>query len=371
MTGAMAFPPSRPLVVHNSNPHLGGAETSLLAAVAATGLEPFFLVPAEGGLSRAVEARGWEWGVLAWPKGLSGLTQDRWFALPFILPWLIPYLFRLRRGLRGAERVWSSGVKSHAACLVLSPWLGSRLLFDVRDFLRPPALRKAIAGAARRFGCRVSTNSRRWRRISLPPRSDIPGWASSARPYPAAATRRRRRIIAHLAYFAPYKGQDLFLSCARKLLDAGVDAEFWIIGDVIYPAAAYARYRERIYEMAARLRLTNHVRFLGKVEGGEEVQTLLEQTDLLLHCTREPEPFGRAVMEALLCGCEAICHKGSGVVEVTETADGFADWMAPLRRCAGAGVRAGKFARKPGGRNACRLRFRRLDTGQRRHDPVR
>ena len=41
-------------------------------------------------------------------------------------------------------------------------------------------------------------------------------------------------------------------------------------------------------------------------------------------------------MEALLCGCEAICHKGSGVVEVTETRSGFAEWMEPLRDALGA-----------------------------------
>jgi glycosyltransferase involved in cell wall biosynthesis len=330
----MASTPSRPLVVHNSNPHLGGAETSLLAAVAETGLKPLFLVPAEGGLSRAIAARGWEWRVLAWPKGLAGLTQNRWYALPFLLPWMVPYLFRLSREFRGAGLVWSSGVKSHAACLALSPWLGSRLLFDVRDFLRPPALRKAIAAAARRFGCGVSANSRAVA-------ADFP---SAAIEYPRVGLARPplprrepggRRIVSHLAYFAPYKGQDLFLACARKLLDAGVDAEFWIIGDVIYPAAAYARYRERIYETAARLRLTNHVRFLGKVEGGEEVQALLERTHLLLHCTREPEPFGRAVMEALLSGCEAVCHKGSGVVEVTDSAGGFPEWMRPLQEVLG------------------------------------
>lgn len=330
----MASQPSRPLIIHNSNPQLGGAETSLLAAVAETGLKPIFIVPAEGSLSRAIAARGWEWRVLPWPKGLASLTQSRWYALPFILPWAIPYLFRLRREFIGAGEVRSSGVKSHAACLALSPWLGSRLLFDVRDFLRPAVLRKAIAGAARRFGCRVSANSRAVA-------SDFPSAGISyprvglARPPVSRRGMGGRRIIAHLAYFAPYKGQDLFLSCARKLLDAGVDAEFWIIGDVIYPADAYARYRERIYETVARLRLANHVRFLGKVEGGEEVQVLLERTDLLLHCTREPEPFGRAVMEALLCGCEAICHQGSGVVEVTDSGSGFPEWMRPLREALG------------------------------------
>jgi glycosyltransferase involved in cell wall biosynthesis len=61
------------------------------------------------------------------------------------------------------------------------------------------------------------------------------------------------------------------------------------------------------------------------------VQEILEQTHLLLHCTREPEPFGRAVLEALLCGCEAVCHRGSGVCEVAGPREDYPGWMAPLR----------------------------------------
>jgi glycosyltransferase involved in cell wall biosynthesis len=155
-----------------------------------------------------------------------------------------------------------------------------------------------------------------------------------ARP-PGRRLSGERRIITHLAFFAPYKGQDLFLSLARRLLDKGLDAEFWIAGDVIYPAAAYARYRDEIYALAARLGLASRVRFLGRVPGGAEVQDVLEKTDLLLHCTREPEPFGRSVLEALLCGCEAICHKGSGVCEVTTPTRIFPGWMEPFGRVLG------------------------------------
>jgi glycosyltransferase involved in cell wall biosynthesis len=333
--GAKAARPSRPLIVHVSNSEIGGAETSLLAAVAdacSGGEAPLFILPAEGGLSREIGRRGWEYRVVPWPRGLSRLTQTRWASLPLLLPGLLPYLFRLRAEFAAADRVWSSGVKSHGACLLLSPWLRSKALFDVRDFLRSRRLRQAIAWTSARFGCRVAANSRAVA-------ADFPG--AEIR-YPKVALARPpvdrreaapggKRIIAHLAFFAPYKGQDLFLACARRLLDAGVDAEFWLIGDVIYPAEIYDRYRERIYELAGRLRLTSHVRFLGRVEGGEEVQKLLERTHLLLHCTREPEPFGRSVMEALLCGSEAICHKGSGVAEVTEVTGEFPEWLRPLK----------------------------------------
>jgi glycosyltransferase involved in cell wall biosynthesis len=325
------------MVVHVSSAQIGGAESSLMAAVAAvleaappsaSAAPPLFLVPSEGPLSRAVAARGWDYRVLPWPRGLAALTQTRWLALP-LLPGLIPYLFRLAGALRGADRVWSSGAKSHAACLALSPWLRSRAQFDVRDFLRSRLLRKAIAGASARFGCRVSANSR----------AVAAAYPGATVRYPEVSLRRPavdrreaggKRVISHLAYFAPYKGQDLFLNCARTLLDAGVDAEFWVIGDVIYPAEAYARYRERLYGLVGSLRLDGHVRFLGKVEGAEEVQTLLERTHLLLHCTVEPEPYGRSVMEALLCGCEVVCHKGSGVCEAASVVPGFPDWARPI-----------------------------------------
>jgi glycosyltransferase involved in cell wall biosynthesis len=332
-----------PLVVHVSTADIGGAESSLLAEVAEVAGTaalagagdgappprlPVFLVPAEGPLARAVAARGWEARVLPWPRGYAALTQTRWRAL-ILAPGFIPYLMRLGGALRGADRIWSSGVKSHAACLVLSPWLGGRLLFDVRDFLRAPLLRRALAFAAARFGCRIAANSRAVA-------ADYPGAevryprVALARPAVDRRSRTGRRVVTHLAFFAPYKGQDLFLRCARALLDAGVDAEFRLIGDVLYPAPAYARYGESVKALAAELHLGDRVRFLGKL-GPEAVQEILEETHLLLHCTTEPEPFGRAPMEALLCGCEVICHRGSGVCEVGEPAADFPAWAGGLR----------------------------------------
>lgn len=341
------------LVVHVSTSGIGGAETSLLAEVAeavpsggpahtaslAAGppegpdpYAPLFLVPEDGPLARAVTARGWEARVLRWPRGYAALTQTRWRAL-LVLPGFIPYLFRLMSALRGAERVWSCGAKSHAACLVLSPWLRGRLLFDVRDFLRAPLLRRALASAAGRFGCRIAANSRAVA-------ADYPGAevryprVSLARPALDRRAREGRRVVTHLAYFAPYKGQDLFLRCARALLDAGIDAEFRLIGDVLYPAPAYARYAEACKALAAGMALGERVRFMGKLDP-EAVQKALEETHLLLHCTTEPEPFGRAPLEALLCGCEVICHRGSGVCEVAGTVPDFPAWAAPLRTALG------------------------------------
>jgi glycosyltransferase involved in cell wall biosynthesis len=309
---------------------VGGAESSLLETLSAAGRRPLFLVPSEGPLSRAVAARGWECEVVPWPAGLARLTQRNPLLLPAALPGLPAYLLRLHREFAAAGEILSSGVKSHGACLLLSPWHGSRIRYDVRDFIRPLWLRRLLAAAAQRYRSAVTANS-------AAVAADFPGARvehPTVRLPRAPVSRRRaegRRIVAHLAYFAPYKGQDLFLACARKLLDAGLDAEFWLAGDVIYPAPAYLRYRDEVYAQAARLGLASRVRFLGRIDGAGAVQELLEQTHLLLHCTREPEPFGRAVLEALLCGCEAVCHRGSGVCEVAAPREDFPAWMAPIR----------------------------------------
>lgn len=338
-----------PLLVHSSTHQVGGAEASLLEAVARKGVKPLFLVPAEGPLSEAVAARGWDFKVVPWPRGLDGVTQRRLWTLPSILPGLPAYLFRLHREFSRAEAIVSSGVKSHGACVLLAPWHGKRIGYDIRDFIKPVRLRRLIAAAARRFGSAVTANS-------AAVASDYPGAEVN---YPEVKLARDpvrqadgggkpgRRIITHLAYFAPYKGQDLFLAYAQQLLEAGLDAEFWIAGDVIYPSSAYLRYRDDVYALSARLGLVTRVRFLGKVEGRAAVQDVLEKSDLLLHCTREPEPFGRAVLEALLCGTEAVCHKGSGVCEVTAPTREFPGWMEPLGKILAADyVRVGERSQK-------------------------
>jgi glycosyltransferase involved in cell wall biosynthesis len=330
---------SESLIVHTSTSQVGGAELSLLEALTGDSRRLVFLLPAPGPLAEELRKRGWEYRIVPWPEGLAAFTQRGWWLAPLMLPGLTLYLGGLRRHLAGAGQVRSSGIKSHAACLCLSPWLGSRLLFDIRDFIRPVLFRRCIALAARMFACRVTANSRAVARDY--PRAEVAyPLVRLERPPESRRARDGKRIIVHLAYFAPYKGQDLFLEYARKILDKGVDAEFWVIGEVIYPAPAYARYRDRILALSRALGLAGHVRFLGKVGKAGEVQTLLERAHLLLHCTREPEPYGRAVMEALLCGCEAVCHRDSGVCEVTSISRDFPAWMAPL-----AGILGGEFVR--------------------------
>jgi hypothetical protein len=141
----------------------GGAERSLLELLPEG--SALFLVPAAGGLSAAAERRGHAWESFPLPPALNRLTQrGGWLQAGAVLPllWEFPLHVRaLRRRLSTWDgEVVSLGVKSHVRCLFLARRLGSRLLFDIRDFIRPLALRLAIGWTARLFACRMRANSR-------------------------------------------------------------------------------------------------------------------------------------------------------------------------------------------------------------------
>jgi glycosyltransferase involved in cell wall biosynthesis len=151
-----------------------------------------------------------------------------------------------------------------------------------------------------------------------------------------------RRIITHVAYFAPYKGQDLFLEFAAACLQGGLNAEFWLVGEVLYPAPEYVAYAERLRARASEPDLAGRVKFWGGLRA-PQVLRLLEQSHLLVHCTREPEPFGRTLIEALLCGCEVVAHRGSGACEVAHVMEGLPVWLPEAAQAVlGSGVGVAK-----------------------------
>jgi len=325
-----------------SGTEAGGAERSLLEHLLPGSAH--FLLPGAGGLAGVVAERGHTWEEFRLPTAWRRLTQrgfsgrfDRILQVPALLFPLPAQIRLLRRRLETWDgEVISLGVKSHLRCLFVASRLGPRLIFDVRDFIRPRLFRPILAWIARRHKNRIRVNSRAVRR-DYPGAEVVYPQVRLPRPVAPRPAPGPPWIVTHAGFFAPYKGQDLFLELGATLLEGGLDARFWLIGDAAYPAPEYLAFAEKLRARAARDDLRGRVRFAGRVE---EIQGLLEQTHLLLHCTREPEPFGRVILEALQCGCEVICHGGSGACELLQTSREFPDWMAPLGR-----VLPGEFVR--------------------------
>ncbi len=331
--------PRRGLVLLLQNPELGGAERSLLESLRDSKIPRLLLLSGEGALSEEAKRRHWQYECVPRPALLdsislrSGSNSPSLLAFAFLPFAALLYALRIAWVLPWGYHLRTLGVKSHLAALLLLPLLWGRWEADIRDFIRPMFLRRSLAWLASIGACHVFANSRAVA-ADYPGATVIYPQVKMPRPPEPKQAQGGRRIISHVAYFAPYKGQDLFLDCAEAWLSAGLDAEFWIVGDVLYPAPEYARYRETLRRKAKASRFADRLRFLGALSA-PEVQNALEQTHLLLHCTREPEPFGRSVLEALRCGCDVICHRGSGVCEVTIAGKEWPDWLPPAPACLG------------------------------------
>lgn len=81
-------------------------------------------------------------------------------------------------------------------------------------------------------------------------------------------------------------------------------------------------YKQRLYQDVVDLGLGDRVSFLGF---RSDVAQLMSACDLVAHTSTEPEPFGRVIVEAMLCGTPIVAAAAGGVVELIEP--GKTGWL--------------------------------------------
>jgi len=114
-----------------------------------------------------------------------------------------------------------------------------------------------------------------------------------------------------------WKGQHVFLDALAAM--EGVQAV--IVGGALFGQEAY---EARIREQASRLGLDGRVRFLGF---RSDVPELMASMDVVAHTSIVAEPFGRVVVEAMMCGRPVVATRGGGVTEIIR--DGETGLLVP------------------------------------------
>lgn len=114
--------------------------------------------------------------------------------------------------------------------------------------------------------------------------------------------------IAIIANLLPVKGHRDFLMAARRLLDRGRDAEFWIVGEDIHGTG----YRQELERYAEEIGVSEKVRFWGH---RSDVAQLLTQVDVVA-CSSHVEPFGRCVIESMASGRPIAATRVGGIPEI-------------------------------------------------------
>lgn len=136
----------------------------------------------------------------------------------------------------------------------------------------------------------------------------LSGVTAARTPVPAAARQPRAPVrMLYLGRIASWKGPDLAVQCVRQLRAEGIDATLTIVGGAHFGEDAYRRRLEREVSGLPGVRMTGHL---------EDVASVLDSHDLLLHSSRRPEPFGQVIVQALAAGMPVVAPDAGGPAEI-------------------------------------------------------
>jgi glycosyltransferase involved in cell wall biosynthesis len=116
-------------------------------------------------------------------------------------------------------------------------------------------------------------------------------------------------IIGHFSRLSPWKGQHILIEALAKTPE---NATVILVGDALFGEQDYIL---QLHQQVANLALENRVKFLGF---RTDIPQLMSACDLIAHTSIAAEPFGRVIVEGMLCGKPVIAAKAGGAMEIVE-----------------------------------------------------
>lgn len=125
-------------------------------------------------------------------------------------------------------------------------------------------------------------------------------------------------VVGSFSRLSPWKGQHVLI---EALSHCPEDVVAILVGDALFGEQNYVNELHRLVE-AHNLR--DRIHFLGF---RNDIPALMHTCDVVAHTSTAPEPFGRVIVEAMLCGRPAIAAAAGGAIELIE--HGKTGWLCP------------------------------------------
>ena len=127
-----------------------------------------------------------------------------------------------------------------------------------------------------------------------------------------------RFIVGHFSRLSPWKGQHVLIEALGRCPE---DVTAVFVGDALFGEQDYV---QQLHQRVAELGLEERVRFLGF---RSDIVQLMSACDLVAHTSIAPEPFGRVIVEAMLCGRPVVAAEAGGAIELVEP--GITGFLVP------------------------------------------
>jgi len=123
-------------------------------------------------------------------------------------------------------------------------------------------------------------------------------------------------VVGHFSRLSPWKGQHVLLEALRHCPE---DVTALFVGDALFGEQEYV---QQLHQQVIELGLENRVRFIGF---RSDIPQLMAACDLIAHTSTAPEPFGRVIVEAMLCSRPVVAAQAGGAMELVR--HGKTGWL--------------------------------------------
>jgi glycosyltransferase involved in cell wall biosynthesis len=250
---------------------------------------------------------------------------------------ILPLMLRVATIARDYDVIYANTQKAFVIGALASFLAGRPLVYHLHDIISEDHFsltnRRVMVSLAKRFARLIIANSEATKTafIEAGGREDIThvvyngfdlnhyrSAASDVASIRQAFNWDDRFIVGHFSRLSPWKGQHVLLN-ALVHCPKHVVAVF--VGDALFGEQAYV---ESLHQQVAALGLEERVRFLGF---RSDVVSLMSACDLIAHTSTAPEPFGRVIVEAMLCRKPVVAAAAGGAIELIRM--GETGWLVP------------------------------------------
>ncbi|MDP2529432.1 MAG: glycosyltransferase [Candidatus Palauibacterales bacterium] len=131
-------------------------------------------------------------------------------------------------------------------------------------------------------------------------------------------------VVSNVGRLVAWKGQDVFLRAVARLAAGHPDLRVLIVGGA-GQGSEHRAYADALARTTIELGLEAVVTFTGF---RTDVPRILGASDLIVHSSTQPEPFGRIVVEAMAAARPVVATDAGGVREIIES--GRTGLLVPL-----------------------------------------
>jgi glycosyltransferase involved in cell wall biosynthesis len=265
--------------------------------------------------------------ILPFPLWTSKATQKRPLLSLLYIATALPAVWSFTRKLsllvqeKAVAVIYSNGVKFHLLSLLIRSQSKAKLVWHLHEFFpkmsyvlkflnvfkNGPELILANSHSVLEHFARLKPEHWNSKQLTVHNGVDTRIYSSTNEPNSGHV------ILTMIGMLTAWKGQHLFLEAASALTARYKNLKFLIVGDEVYETHGEIGYRAKLEELVKKLNLADFVEFRGFVK---DLTDVYEQSDIVVHASQRPEPFGRVIIEAMAFARPVIATRGGGVIEI-------------------------------------------------------